>query len=383
MVEQISCPHCGQKNYLNERICQQCGVDLAFAAALAFQILTVPDQVSGRIQYVPEILVPRIGEVFVEQGLLSAEKLQAALAYQAKCLTEGKPILIGQALLELKYVDRQTLDQVVTVQILKLQAALQQSNAQLSRKVQERTHEYQHALEQIADLNQVKSNFLSTISHELRTPLTTIKGYLELLLHGELGPIIPEQLDALARLEKAESKLESLIEDLINFSLAARGELSLELKPTDIGALIPSCIERVQEKAKKQNIQLSTQIPLGLPQVLADKEKIKWVIFQLLDNAIKFTPSGGWVNIQASQNERVVCIKVIDTGIGIPKDRIGEIFVPFHQLDRADTRRFSGTGLGLALSCKILEAHFSQIEINSVVGEGSRFQFDLPIHPRK
>jgi signal transduction histidine kinase len=143
--------------------------------------------------------------------------------------------------------------------------------------------------------------------------------------------------------------------------------------------LIQIAADRSLSKARQQELTLKVLLQEGLPPVRVDEDKIGWVIIQLLDNAIKFTPQGGQVIVQSSSNHAgLITVAVMDTGIGIPQERLGEIFEPFHQLDGSATRRFAGTGLGLAMVRRIIEAHGSQIKVLSVVGKGSRFEFSLP-----
>ena len=239
---------------------------------------------------VPEVLVPRIGDYMIKRGLIKPDDLQKALGYQKQEAANGQPVLLGQALLELGLTTRETLDQVITAQILELQTALSESNQSLKQRVQERTHELQKALERLSELNHLKSNFIANISHELRTPLTHIKGYLDLLAEGGLGPLNPAQEEALKVLKRAETRLERLIEDLIQFSLASRGELSLNLQQTEIDKLIHIAVERYRHRADSQEIVLKTSIAENIPPVQADEDKIGWVLLQLLDNALKFTP---------------------------------------------------------------------------------------------
>ncbi len=179
-------------------------------------------------------------------------------------------------------------------------------------------------------------------------------------------------------MQRAEERLERLIEDLIQFSLATRGELSLTTSRVLIQQLLPSLLERAQETAKARQVELRASIDQSAPAVQADYEKIGWVIGQLLDNAIKFTPAGGEVRLLLTSQQKLVTIAVVDNGIGIPKERLGEIFEPFYQLDASPTRRYPGTGIGLTLAKRIVEAHGSQIRVESVVGKGSRFEFSLP-----
>ena len=144
----------------------------------------------------PEMLVPRMGEYMVQKGLITEENLKAALAHQLQEAEKGNQIYLGQALIELKFIDRAELDEAVTEQILQLRNALQAANRTLERRVEERTAELQEALQRVSELSQLKANFISNISHELRTPLTHVKGYIELLVSESLGPISEEQKHA-------------------------------------------------------------------------------------------------------------------------------------------------------------------------------------------
>ena len=379
MTNEISCPRCGKLILPQNRYCEHCGVDLAVAAALAEQsVIYPPATIPTGVPIAPEVLVPRMGDYMIEQGLLTSEDLQRALKYQKERYDAGQPILLGQALLELGVTSKETLDQVITMQILNLQNALNDANRHLKQRVQDATRDLKNALERLSELNQLKSNFIANISHELRTPLTHIKGYLDLLAEGGLGPLTPSQEEAINVLKRAEGRLEQLIEDLIQFSMASRGELSLNQNNTHIDKLIEVIVERSRQKALPKDITLNAVIAPKLPAVHIDEDKIGWVLMQLLDNAIKFTDQAGKIQVRASAHQGVVTVAVIDSGIGIPEDRILEIFEPFHQLDGSTTRRYSGTGLGLAMVRRILETHGSQIKVRSVVGKGSSFEFSLP-----
>lgn len=315
----------------------------------------------------------------VEKGILNQEELQRALAYQQQSSQKGRRMLLGQALLELGLVEREVLDEVITTQILQLQSALKEANRHLEQRVQERTVDLQRALDRLGELNHLKLNFIATISHELRTPLTHIKGYLDLLGDASLGPLTVQQLDALEVLQRAEQRLEHLIEDLIQFSLVSKGELQLDLRPVCLGSLIQSVAARPWKKIQTGEIQFDLRVPEDLPLVLVDEGKIVWVLVHLLDNAQKFTPSRGKVFLEAVQQADRVQVSISDTGIGIPGEKLEEIFEPFHQLDSSTTRHYGGTGLGLAMVHRILEAHGLQIRVWSQVGKGTRFEFDLPV----
>jgi signal transduction histidine kinase len=327
----------------------------------------------------PEVLVPRLGEYLVQQGHITEEGLKKALAYQQqKKQDEGQHWLLGETLLELKLIDRPTLDQAITEQIIQLRNALEDANRSLERRVQERTAELQLALRKLSELNQLKANFVANISHELRTPLTHVKGYIELLATESLGPLAEEQKKALQVAQHATTRLESLIDNLILFSQAVRGELSLHITPVNLNKVVTDILNYSNPKALDRNITLNAEIKPNLPLVKADEEKISWVILQLMDNAIKFTPAGGKVGLSTKREaDTLVKVSVADTGIGIPKNRLHELFEPFHQLDGSSTRRYGGTGLGLALVRQILDAHGSVIDVQSEEGKGTTFGFTL------
>ncbi len=326
----------------------------------------------------PEVLVPRLGDYLLEKGIISKSILEKALRIQEKRRSPEQPVpLIGNILIEINAIDRATLDEAITEQILQLRIALENYNQQLEQRVQERTAELEHALEQLAELNQLKSNFISNISHELRTPLTHVKGYIELLAERDLGPLTPDQEQAIFIMEKSSARLERLIEDLILFSNTENGQISLQIQPFDLNFLFRDILIQASTKSNENNITIRQDCPQDLPKVKADREKISWVILQLLDNAIKFSNPGGEILLKAEAEGAFINISVSDTGIGIPKNKIEEIFEPFHQLDGSSTRKVGGTGLGLSLARKIIEAHGSMLRVSSKVGEGSKFDFSL------
>jgi signal transduction histidine kinase len=326
----------------------------------------------------PEVLVPRLGETLVQTGLITEAELHNALAYQNEKQKSGQRFLLGEALMELKLLTRQQIDHAVTEQIIQLRNALEDANRFLERRVAERTSELQEALRKLSELSQMKANFVANISHELRTPLTHVKGYLELLATESLGSLSDEQKSALQVSQRATGKLESLIDNLILFSLAAKGEMTLSLAPVDLNKVGGEIISYSRAKAEDRNVALNFDKKPEIPFVQADEEKISWAILQLIDNAIKFTPSGGEVTLSIQpEMDTLIMVSVTDTGIGIPSNRIGEIFEPFHQLDSSSTRRYGGTGLGLALVREIITAHGSVIDVHSEDGKGTQFRFPL------
>ena len=224
----------------------------------------------------------------------------------------------------------------------------------------------------------MKANFVANISHELRTPLTHIKGYLELMVTESLGTLSDEQRHALQVSQKSADRLERLIEDLIMFSLASRGEMSIKQDRIDIRRLANLVAKTVNQRAEERGVEVRVAANENMPEVQGDAEKISWALSQLLDNAVKFTPSGGHVTINLlKETPNLVMVSVTDTGIGIPPGRLKEIFEPFHQLDGSSTRKAGGTGLGLSLVRQIVEAHGSLLDVSSSEGKGTTFKFPL------
>ncbi len=379
MTTMINCPRCQQQTDASVSHCSHCDVNLALAALMTESISTPTADAPSQVPITPELLVPRLGDSLVENGLLQPDDLQRALDHQKKRAADQQPILLGQALVQLDLIDQEALDQVITEQILSLQNAIRDANQQLEQRVQDRTNELQRALTQIKSLNQLKTNFISNISHELRTPLAHILGYVELMADEGLGPLNEGQNDAVAVILRSSQRLHRLIDDLIQFSLASQEEFSLRFGSVSLGKLIQVAISQATPKARAKNISLESAAPEDLPEVEADSEKITWVIQHLIENAIKFTESGGNVKVDTRLENASVALSVLDNGIGISPDRLGEIFEPFHQLDGSATRRQGGTGLGLALVRRIIEAHGAAIQVQSKEGAGSRFTFALPL----
>lgn len=377
--ETVLCPKCKQPLSRDSRTCPHCGVDLALFALLAEE--AYQDQLQDFTLTVPtpEILVPRIGEYLVDQELITSTDLEEGLKHQKELAANGQHLLLGQTLIQMGLVDQETLDRVVTQQIIELHTALQEANRTLEQRVEERTAELRWALDRLTEISQIKANLISNISHELRTPLAHIKGYIELIDEEQLGSLTKEMKDAITVIQRASERLGGLIEDLIEFSTASREGLKLDLQQFSLNDLIENVLARTKEKADKAGITVKVESKKELPFVYADPKRLEWVLLQLLDNGIKFTPSGGQVNLTAKKKKQMIVLSISDTGIGIPSERMLEIFEPFHQLNGSPTRRYGGTGLGLALAKMILEAHGTAITVDSKEGKGSTFSFPLQI----
>lgn len=377
----LVCPQCGASVPPGQSYCPECNVDLILYTDLLFrqrleEALTPPPAAPSSM----EELIPRLGDSLVAQKIITAQQLQQALDIQAADKIGGKPPRrVGQILIAMGVLKSEELDRAIAAMVVQLQTALQTSNRRLEDRVRERTVELSHALERLSELNQLKADFVANISHELRTPMTHIVGYIDLLADDTFGPVSPQQREALETLHRAAERLNGLIDDLIQFSDTSRGGITLNVQSVSLRDMIQEMLSRMMSKAQRGNVRIEIQLPSDLPPVHADGRKITWVISQLVDNGIKFTPSGGKVTLRAGGASDRVWVTVEDTGVGIAASRMNELFEPFHQLDGSITRRQGGTGMGLYLCKQIVEAHGSKITLQSKEGSGSMFLFDLPV----
>ncbi len=325
----------------------------------------------------PEILVPRIGEYLVQKEIITLPELNKALFIQLEKAKQGEEIPLGKILVEMNLIDQETLDEAITEQLIRFRDALEQSNRQLELRVQQRTAELQDALNKVNELNQLKTNFVSNISHELRTPLTHIKGYLDLIISNDLGPLSEEQNQVLEIMGKATNRLEQLIEDLIMFTFAEHDQVIIFPSEFDLVAVTQEIITNFQTTSVQKKFKLVFFPDTSSAFVFADQKKIAWVINHLIDNAIKFSKKEAIIEISIFLTQEAVNVKVKDNGIGIKEERIHEIFEPFHQLDSSSTRKAGGIGLGLALAKKIIESHGATLNVDSNFDIGSTFDFSL------
>ena len=374
----LSCPNCHQLIQPKSRFCPNCHCDMAMAMATAEKVLMEPLQTNREMTLTAEALVPRLGEYLVENKYITLTQLQQAISQQQKLAQEGIHVLLGQILVEMDFIDQDVLDQVVTLQVFDTQIALRKQNRELREQMQARTLELHTAFSELAELSRLKSNFVTAVSNELNTPLQYLRNYLDLMCEEHLGPLTEEQKQALDASQRASNHLQQLIDDLLQFSDASQGNFPLHLTEVSLDTPLLTAVTQALTKAKARQIDINTRFRSDIPPVKADSQKITWVLSQLLDNAIKFTPPGGEVEISAEKKEDNVVLAVTDTGIGIDPQHIEEIFEPFHQLTTNNNQRVRGTGLGLALVKRIVEAHGSLLYVYSQRQEGTSVSFALP-----
>jgi len=224
----------------------------------------------------------------------------------------------------------------------------------------------------------MRRDFASNISHELRTPIASLKALAETLYEGAINdPSVAK--DFLGKMNEELDRLTQMVQELGELSRIESGEAPIQKKPVDVAEAIEQAVGRLKAQANRAGLDLDTNIPVGLPQVPGDRERVEQVLVNLIHNAVKFTPAGGRINVSAKAEGDDVQVSVSDTGVGIAADDLPRIFERFYKADKA--RSGSGTGLGLAIAKHVIEAHGGRIWADSVEGEGSTFNFTLPLAP--
>jgi len=221
----------------------------------------------------------------------------------------------------------------------------------------------------------IKKDFVANVSHELRTPLASIKGYSETLLDDDVER--GKQKEFLEIIDRHATRMSRIIDDLLILSRLESSAVSLISATVDMKELIGSVVKGVIKGAQDKALIIKADLPLILPHVMGDRDRLEQVVVNLIDNAIKYTPSGGEVTITADAHGADVRVDISDTGIGIPADDISRIFERFYRVDKARSRALGGTGLGLAIVKHIIQGHGGRLEVSSELGEGSTFSFFL------
>jgi len=245
----------------------------------------------------------------------------------------------------------------------------------LENEIKEMFEKAKSDIEYLERLQRMRSQFLGNVSHELRTPIFSIQGYLETLLNGAIDdPKVNKHF--LQKANQNTVNLSNLLNDLIDISMIESGEMRMSYRYFDINIFIQSIVQEFISMAGAKNIKLFFNPAKEGLQVFGDKDKIRQVFVNLLQNAIKYTDEGS-IEIWLDEEKKYANISVKDTGIGIPEEDLNRVFERFYRVDKARSRAVGGTGLGLAIVKHIIEAHNSKIIVQSKQGEGSTFSFKL------
>jgi signal transduction histidine kinase len=243
--------------------------------------------------------------------------------------------------------------------------------------------------QQLREVDSLKSSFLATVSHELRTPLTSVIGYSEMLSEGLAGPMNMEQSEYVATILERSQTLLGLISSMLDITQIEAGKVHMNFEPISLGELVRVSLASVRPLLAKKKLTIAAHIPTSSDAV-GDKERLKQALINLLNNAIKFTLPQGKISVvltekghQAELNAPGYRLWVEDTGIGIPKDQLDNVFHSFFQVDSSSTREFGGAGLGLAIVKGFVEGHGGVVRVISASNQGSRFTIVLPVTPPK
>ena len=267
---------------------------------------------------------------------------------------------------------------MVASQIFSFRARREQVTGQILLERTTANLESAHAA--LKELDRQKTHFFSNITHELRTPLTIVLSLLESILSGELGSFDKGQRELLQPMWRNALQLLKLINDILELSKLSDGFLRLRPEPTDLGPLVEGVVEHTRPLAARKGIEVALELePAALrPDDLhVDAEQLERVLINLLSNALKFTDPGGRVVVSLRSDDAATHLAVRDSGVGIPEDRLAAIFERFSQADGSVTRRYGGTGIGLAFAREVVQLHGGRIDVESVVGEGSTFTVSL------
>lgn len=264
------------------------------------------------------------------------------------------------------------------------------------KQLEEKAERLQEAFDRLKELDHLKSNFLATVSHELRTPLTSIIGYSEMLSEGLAGEMKPEQLEFVRTIQDKGGQLLSLIMGLLDVGKLESGTMRLTKRTLTIAPVLDEVVSTLMPAARKKGVTLQLDVTPGLPFVRGDPERLRQVFLNLVENAIKFTPSGGTVLLRArivsapisdgdeegltllAPTRALIEVRVVDSGIGIPIRERTKIFDAFYQVDSSSTRQHGGTGLGLSIAKRLVEGHGGAIHVEDNEPHGTVFVVSLP-----
>lgn len=262
-------------------------------------------------------------------------------------------------------------------------AQISELNANLERHVRERTVELERANQNLARRNEEIQNFYHALSHELKTPLTAAREFISIVLDGLAGPLNAKQDDFLRISLESCEQLRIYIDDLLDAARLETGKLQLQLQPSSLAAVVEQSIAALQPLAEEKSIHLCC-VSERLPQALADPKRLVQIITNLVNNALKFTPSGGRisVNVAADRTDpRFQCVAVADTGIGIAADQLDRIFDRLYQVKTNAVSSCQSLGLGLYICRELTTLHGGTISVQSAPGKGSTFTFTVPVAP--
>ncbi len=279
---------------------------------------------------------------------------------------------------DLDFIDIVSDEFAIAIQSMLRFQEISEFNVQLKRRVEDATAELRVTNQKLQELDKAKDEFISMASHQLRTPLTSVKGFVSMVLDGDVGTITKEQRQVLQQAYESSQRMVFLIGDFLNVSRLQTGKFVLEMSDIDLAELAQEEIEQLSDTAKSRQVSIEYKKPTTRIVVSGDENKLRQVMMNFMDNAI-FYSVGGKVTVQLHKDSSGVVFKVIDTGIGVPKDEQPKLFTKFFRATNARQQRPDGTGIGLYMAKKVIVAHGGTILFDSKEGKGSTFGFKLPL----
>jgi|Deesub1362A_J573_1020465.scaffolds.fasta_scaffold05338_4 PAS domain S-box-containing protein len=309
-----------------------------------------------------------------------AVRKEGLVSFLAVPFMSGKGEPLGVLYVANRRKMRFTEEHIRTLVLLATLTSVAVEHARLYEELRRAYEELRRAYQELKSLDELKGNIIANVSHELRTPLTIARGAIELARQEK----DPEERNRLLKMaEDALTRQNFIVENLIEAAKIRKGERRLKLEPVDVAELIKQVSDEFKPMLVKAKLTMEISLAEDLPKVRADREQLKLVVRNLLNNAIKFNREGGRINIRAEKEHGMIKVCVSDTGIGIPEDRLDKIFERFYQVDSSPTRRYGGAGMGLAIVKEVVEAHGGRVTVESELGKGSTFCFTLPIWREK
>ncbi len=252
-------------------------------------------------------------------------------------------------------------------------------NKTLQLNIEEATKELRHTNKKLSELDESKDEFISMASHQLRTPLTTVKGYISMLLDGDVGEITPQQRKVLEEAFSSSQRMVYLIGDFLNVSRLQTGKFELESHEFDLAEVVEQEVRQMEDSARARKMKLNYQRPSGTMPISLDENKIRQVIMNFLDNAIFYSVQGDTIQVILAKHASHISLKVVDHGIGVPQSERHRLFSKFYRASNAKKQRPDGTGIGLFMARKVIVAHGGSIIFETSEGKGSTFGFRLPV----
>ena len=251
----------------------------------------------------------------------------------------------------------------------------------LIRAIHRTGHTLENEIQELKEMESYRREFIGNVSHELKTPIFSVQGFTETLLDGALND---ESVNRtfLEKILHNVNRLDNLARDLSAITKIETGEMEMSNTSFSLQDLFDEALDSLEVKADRKDIDLATDVPDDLPEVYGDQDRLRRVVVNLADNAIKYNEAGGTVRLEAVSHDDVVEVRVVDDGIGIPEEHLSRLTERFYRVDKSRSRNQGGTGLGLAIVKHILSAHDRALQVTSTPSEGSTFSFTLPTAPQ-